>query len=129
MRRITIVCSDRQGLIADVTELISSHRLNLISIDAHTLGQDAVLRLEVEDEDRALSALTQAGYQAMTEDVLMVTVADQPGALARVARRLSEAQMDIRGVSFISRRGGQCIVALDTNDNASARKLLADMSL
>jgi hypothetical protein len=128
MRRITVVCSDRQGLIADVTELISSHHLNIIDIEARSVGKDAVLSIGVEDEARALSALTKAGYQAMTEDVLMVTIADQPGTLARVARRLAESRMDIRGVSFVSRNGGQCIVALDTSDNAGARKVLADLA-
>ena len=93
------------------------------------MGEDAVLRLEVDAEDRALSALTQAGYQAMTEDVLTVTMPDAPGALARVARRLAEAQLDIRGVTFISRRGGQCFVALDTSDNDRARVLLSDLAV
>ena len=76
-------------------------------------GRTRWIRLEVDEEERALSALAQAGrYQGHDRgradgdrDRL------RPGALARVARRLSEEKMDIRGVSFIGHRGDKCIVA------------------
>lgn len=129
MRRITVVSRDRPGLIADVSELLSRSGLNIATLDALTVGEDAVLRLGVEDEDRVLSALTQGGYQAMTEDVLTVQVTDEPGALARVARRLTDARLDIRGVSMLSRGGGLCIIALDTSDNVRAQQLLSDLAL
>lgn len=124
MSRITVVTPDRAGLIADLTEKLSAHRLNITSFNARTVGHDAVLSLDVDDLDKALSTLTEAGFQAITDDVVLVQMDDVPGALAQVARRLTDAQLDIRAVRVLTRSAQRCVAALATDDNARARQEL-----
>lgn len=120
---------NRPGLLAEITELLASKGLSITSIVAESHGADGVLHLGAERVDDALAVLTAAGYQAVTEDVLLARVEDRPGALAQLSRRLMEAQLDIRGLNMVQRNDGWAVVAIATNDNARARGVLAGQTL
>ena len=129
MQRITLVVTNEPGLLAEITELLASKGLSISSIVADSLGTQGVLHLGVERVDEALAALTSAGYNAVTEDVLLARIEDRPGALAKISRRLMEAQLDIRGLNMVQRSDGWAVVAIATNDNARARDVLAGQTL
>lgn len=129
MQRITLVVTNEPGLLAEITELLASKGLSISSIVADSLGTQGVLHLGVERVDEALAALTSAGYNAVTEDVLLARIEDRPGALAKISRRLMEAQLDIRGLNMVHRNDGWAVVAIATNDNARARDVLAGQTL
>jgi len=125
MHRVTVVARDRAGLIAEVSELLAARAVNILAIDGETFGGDAVLHLQVDALDAALSVLAAAGFQAVSEDVLLLRIEDKPGALAHVSRRLADARISIRGISMVQRGGGYAIVGTSTDDNPRARALLS----
>ncbi len=129
MQRITVVVQNRPGLLAEITEMLAVKGLSISSIVADSVGTQGVLHLEVEQADEALAALTSAGYNAVSEDVLLARIEDLPGALAQLSRRLMEAQLDIRGLNMVQRNDGWAVVAIATNDNARARGVLAGQML
>ena len=129
MQRITVVVQNRPGLLAEITELLAATGLSISSIVADSVGTQGILHLEVEQADEALAVLTSAGYNAVSEDVLLARIEDRPGALAQLSRRLMEAQLDIRGLNMVQRNDGWAVVAIATNDNARARGVLAGQTL
>lgn len=129
MQRITVVVQNRPGLLAEMTEMLAAKGLSISSIVADSVGTQGVLHLDVEQADEALAALTTAGYNAVSEDVLLARIEDRPGALAQLSRRLMEAQLDIRGLNMVQRNDGWAVVAIATNDNARARGVLAGQTL
>ncbi|HET6893991.1 MAG TPA: ACT domain-containing protein [Candidatus Baltobacteraceae bacterium] len=129
MQRITVVVQNRPGLLAEITEMLAAKGLSISSIVADSVGTQGILHLEVEQADEALAVLTSAGYNAVSEDVLLARIEDRPGALAQLSRRLMEAQLDIRGLNMVQRNDGWAVVAIATNDNARARGVLAGQTL
>ena len=129
MQRITVVVQNRPGLLAEIAEMLAAKGLSISSIVADSVGTQGVLHLDVEQADEALAALTTAGYNAVSEDVLLARIEDRPGALAQLSRRLMEAQLDIRGLNMVQRNDGWAVVAIATNDNARARGVLAGQTL
>jgi hypothetical protein len=125
MYRVTVVTRDRPGLIAEVSELLCARGVNISAMVGQVFGGDAVLQLDVPEQDAALTALTSAGFQAVSDDVLLLRLTDEPGALAKISRRLADAQISIRGINMVQRGGGYAIVGTSTDDNARARELLA----
>lgn len=129
MQRITVIVRNRAGLLAEITELLADKGLSITSLAADSYGADGVLHLDLENADEALAVLTSAGYNAVTEDVLLARIEDRPGAVARLSRQLMEAQLDIRGLNMVQRSDGWAVVAIATNDNARAREVLAGQTL
>lgn len=129
MQYITVIVHNRPGLLAEITQLLAERGLSIASIAADSLGAQGVVHIGIERADEALAALTAAGYNAVSEDVLLARVEDKPGALAQLSRRLMEAQLDIRGLNMVQRNEGWAVVAIATSDNARAKDVLAEQAL
>jgi len=129
LQHITVVVHNRPGLLAEITELLASKGLSITSISADSLGSQGVLHVGLEQVDEALAVLASAGYNAVSEDVLLARIEDRPGALAQLSRRLMEADLDIRGLNMVQRNDGWAVVAVATNDNARARTVLGGQML
>jgi hypothetical protein len=127
MKQITIITpADRPGIIADIAEKLAARQVNILQMDASDDHAHGVIFLEAEPYDEALRALADSGYHAISEEVLAIRIKDEPGALARVAARFREPQINIRAMRIVRRDGGWATVILSTSDNAQARQLLSD---
>jgi hypothetical protein len=127
MREITIVTPpDQPGTLADVAERLAAREINITEmevIDDHVHG---IIRLQAQPYDEALRVLTDAGYHALSEEVLVIRLRDEPGAIARVASRFREPHINVNALRILRRTSGWATVALSTSDNARARELLGD---
>lgn len=127
MKRITVVVPDRKGLIADLSELLEKGGINIVSIHAAEEHGTAYVSLETDRYDDTLALLRDSEYQAVPEEVLVIRVEDKPGGLARISRKLSEADISIRGMTMLQRANGWCAVAVATDKNNLARETLGDI--
>lgn len=126
MKQIMVVTQNRPGLLADISEILATHGINIETIDADELHDTAVIELTVDRYDEALQQLRDAGFHAVTEDALLVRLKDEPGALARVVRKFKEANINLRSVRFIRREQGHAYVAIATDRSEEARALIKD---
>ena len=126
MKEIVIVTENRAGLVADISEALGSRGINIETLDAEEVHDLAVVELTVDRYDEALAALRDAGFDAISEDALVIRLSDEPGALARVAKRFKDAGIDLRSIRIIRRQQGSALVALATERTAQARALVKD---
>lgn len=126
MKRITVIAEDCKGLIAELSELLADNGINIPSIHAQTDGENAFVRLRAEPYDQALVLLRDNGYQAISDEVIILRIKNEPGSLARIARKLADNNVDIRGITMIQAAGPFCIVAVATNNQDLSCKILKE---
>lgn len=127
MKQIKIItAADRPGTVADVTERLAEQGVNILAMEVTDDHAHGVILLEAEPYDEALRALASAGYDAVSEEVVVIRIKDEPGALARVAGRFREPLINISAMRIVRRDGGWATVILSTGDNDAARELLKD---
>jgi hypothetical protein len=129
MERIIIIVRDEVGVIAGVTRALADQDVNIESLDTERAGEQGIITLTTDDTNRALLALKDAEFRAVTDDSLVFRLPDEPGALARVAERFKAAGVNIQSLHILDRRAGQAVVALSAQDREEARKLLDPESL
>jgi hypothetical protein len=129
MERIIIIVRDEVGVIAGVTRALADQDVNIESLDTERAGEQGIITLTTDDTDRALRALKEAEFRAVTDDSLVFRIPDEPGALAKVAERFKAAGVNIQSLHILDRRAGQAVVALSAQDREEARKLLDPESL
>jgi hypothetical protein len=127
MKAIKLIIEDRPGVMAEIADLLAQQQINIQKIEGETVDRYAVLELVVDRPDDAMRLLHTHGMQAVSDDLITIRIADQPGALARVTRELKDAKLSLRGISTLQRQDGYCFVALSTDNDAVARKLLQDV--
>jgi hypothetical protein len=124
MERIIIIVRDEVGVIAGVARALADRGINIESLDTERAGEQGIITLTTDDTNRALLALKEAEFRAVTDDSLVFRIPDEPGALARVAERFKEAGVNIQSLHILDRQDGQATVALTTQDRAQAEALL-----
>lgn len=127
MKQITVLVDNHAGVIADVTAVLAAARVNIETLDAGGVADHGVVNLTVDHYDRALLALKDGGYQAISEDALVVRLPDEPGAIARIATRFKEANINIRGMHIMRRMKTHSLVAIVTENTDAARELVRDV--
>ena len=127
MKQITVVTTDRPGVLAEITEALAAAGVNIEELSAEAVGGTVVAILTVDRYDDALRALAGRGFKAVTEDALVVQLDDRSGELARIARRFKDANINLRSVRIIRRWGGKCFVALAAERSDEALALVRDV--
>ena len=124
--RIIIMVSNEVGVLAGITGVLAQAGINVESMNTQTTGDRGAVILTADDPDRALAVLNQAGYKAVSDDAMVVRLRDEPGALARVAERLKQAEVNIQNLHILARQGGYALIALTTSDRAAAEAAIRE---
>ena len=124
MKQITIVTKNRVGLTADIAAVLGYNNINIESLDAEEVEGMGVVTLTVDHYNRALHALRDSGWHAVTEDAFVMRVKDEPGALARVAKRFKDAGIHVRSIRIIQHEGQWGMVAVSADSVEEARALV-----
>jgi hypothetical protein len=127
VKMLTIIQQDQPGLLADITTTLELAQIDLLDFSGQAIGGTAVISLHVEPYRAAFRTLSDAGYRVISHQHLLLRLDRHPGSLAKLSRRLADAQVEIRGLSIVNKDETACIVALETTDTDKACKVLADM--
>ena len=127
MKQITVVAERSPGLLAQVSEILAERGINIETLNAETVQDYGVVIFTVDRYDEALVALRDAGVPAVSEDAIIIRIADEPGALARISRRFHDAEIRLRSVRIIRRDAGHGLVALSTERTERALDLVKDV--
>ena len=127
MKQITVLTRKDPDELARVATILGDAGVNIEEMDAEHLEETGLIVLSVDRYDVALRVLADNGLRAITQDVLVIRLEDKPGALAAVAKKLRDADVDVRSMHILRRDATASLVTLVVNDPAKARSLLADM--
>lgn len=122
-QQLTVAAANRPGTLARVCATLAASKINICGLDAS--GVSRQIRLLVTNPARARRALQKAGHRARVEDVVVVTLADRPGTLARAAGKLARARININYAYATVARGGKraAIVFGVSNPRRAARRV------
>ncbi len=129
MDRIIVMAKSEVGVIADITAALAEAAVNILTINTENTGETGLVILTTEDNDAALSALTAAGFRAVIDDVLVVRLKDEPGALAKIAEQFKNAGVNIQSLHILNRHGDYATVAFSADDREAAEALIGPEAL
>jgi len=93
--QISVFLENRTGQLAEITEILAENHVDLRAISIAETADYGVLRIIVDEVERATGILLEHGYILSKTPVLVVAVPDAPGGLAPVLRVLAEDHIDI----------------------------------
>ncbi|VAW76470.1 hypothetical protein MNBD_GAMMA12-3671 [hydrothermal vent metagenome] len=127
MKQISVITNNRSGLVTEISGLLAEHNININSLDAAVVEDNAVVVLTVSEYDDAYRLLQSIkDVSVLTEDVILIKIADRPGALAKVAMRFSNADISIRSMRIIERGAEQSLVAISADRTKQALDIVKE---
>jgi hypothetical protein len=91
-REITVRLANSPGTLGRVAQVLGGERINMLAM---SLDGSGMLRMVVDNPLHAAGALREQHYQVEERDVLYATLPNEPGALARMVRTLTEAGINL----------------------------------
>jgi hypothetical protein len=121
----SITLEDRPGALADLTEALAKNAVNILAIHATPCGGEGIAQFITSNPDATIGALRDMAFEYTTQEVLMVTLAHEPGALARLARALADAAININAVYMTNDRQ----VVLDVDKLRKAQEVAMSLGI
>jgi len=120
---------NKPGELARVTEAIARKGIDITSFSGATCGGSGSIALLTNDEAGTRSSLKEAGFTPREVEVVPTSLANRPGSLAEVARKLADAGVNIEAAMPTGMSGNDVIVAFATSNPAKAREALGSKVL
>lgn len=128
--QISVFLENRAGQFAEITGVLAENNIDLRAISIAETADYGVLRLIVEDAEKATSILMQHGYLMSMTPVLVVAVSDEPGGIAPVLATMAESNIDIEYMySLFTHREGKAYIVFRVAEAEKFTQLLADHGL
>ena len=93
--QISVFLENRAGQFAEITGILADNGIDLRAISIAETADYGILRMIVDNSQKATATLMQHGYLLTMTPVLVVCVPDQPGGIAPVLATLAEGSIDI----------------------------------
>jgi hypothetical protein len=125
--QVSVFLENRTGGLADVVDVLAKNGIDIQAVTLADMSDFGILRIIVEDADRAKTLLKAAGFTADKTRVVAVEVPDRPGGLAETLAVLRRQGINIEYMySAARKRGERAIVVLRVDEIAKAAGALRE---
>jgi hypothetical protein len=123
-KECVVEAADEVGALAKVLGAAAAGGIDIQAVCGYGMeGKGHVMVLSDRCED-ACTAFKKAGLSCGWNEVVAVTVPDQVGAGAKLAKKLADAGINIEYVYGSNAGGANCLLVFSTSDNAKAAGVL-----
>ena len=123
--QISVFLENRAGQFAEITGVLAENHIDLRAISIAETADYGVLRMIVDNAEKATATLMQHGYLMSMTPVLVIAVPDQPGGVATVLATLAEGNIDIEYMySLFSHKEGKSYIVFRVGETEKFVELL-----
>ncbi len=125
IKQISVFMENRPGRLAEITQVISDNNISMRAINIADTTDFGILRMIVDDFEKAEKVLRENNMTASVSDVIAVSFEDKVGSFNKVVSLLSSENLSIEYIySFIGEKSAKAVIVIKTNDGELAASLL-----
>ena len=125
IKQLSIFVENKHGRLENIISSFADNDINIRALSIADTTDFGVLRVIVDDVDKAKSVLKENGIISKTTDVLAVYIDDKAGGLATVLKDVSAAGVSIEYMyAFLSKTQGKALMVLKADDEEGAELVL-----
>ena len=123
-RQFVVQVTNQPGQMARLAEEMAAAGVDLRAIGGGGLGETGHFIMTTADDDTARKVLLDGGWTYFEGESLLAEVDDRPGGMARIARELADAGVNVMGHLFIGRWSDRATFAFVVDNPEKARPIL-----
>ena len=125
VEQISVFLENKAGRLMEVTGILFEAGVNIRALALADTSDFGVLRLIVNDNDKAEAVLKNRGFTVGKTDVVAVEVEDRPGGLHSILDILHREGVNVEYMyAFVQQSGNNAIMIFRFDDLDSAVKIL-----
>ena len=123
IRQLSIFLENRTGRINEVARILADNGINMQAFSMAETADFGLLRLIVQDVDKAVEVLRAANFAVMVTDVLCINCPNVSGALSVVLEKLAAENIFIEYMYAFSDGDSANVVIRPDNVEAAVKVL------
>ena len=125
VKQLSIFMENRAGRMAEIARQLGEARINIRALSLADTSDFGILRLIVNDVDKAMKILKDSGHTVSLTEVVAVEVPDSPGGLASVLEHLRDGGVNVEYMyAFVEKATDKAVVIFRFEDIDAAVKVL-----
>jgi hypothetical protein len=121
VEQISIFIENKSGRLAEVSTILGDAGVNIRALSLADTSDFGILRLIVNDREKAMTALKERGFTVSKTEVIAVEVPDQPGGLASILHVLDAATINVEYMyAFVERCGANAVIIFRFDETEKA---------
>ena len=127
IKQLSLFLENKPGHLSAICRSLADARINIATLSLADTQQFGILRLIVENWEKARDVLEKVGFVVNVTDVVATEVDDKPGGLADILGILEKGSFNIEYMyAFSVRRDQKAVLVFRFDDPDAAIKRLAD---
>ncbi len=123
--QLTVTLENKPGALAELCTELSKLAVNIVAIMAPESGSQTPVRMVTTSHETAKRVLAELKLKYTEQKVLAIRVADRPGSLGRLTRKLAENNINVDYIYGSMVKGmGKALIVLAVSDVDRALKLV-----
>lgn len=124
IKQISLFAENKPGRLAKIADSLSKADINIRAFTIAEAGDFGVIRMVVDDPDKAYKNLQGQGFAVSETDVIAVEMKDIPGGLFEIANSLGGGGVNIDYAYAFVTRSDLALLILRVDDIPAAQKVL-----
>jgi len=102
--QISIFIENKSGRLAEITRILGEAGINIRALSLADTSDFGILRLIVNDREKAKAVLKEKGFTVSKTEVVAVEVPDRPGGLSEILQGLDSQGINVEYMyAFVER--------------------------
>lgn len=125
VEQISVFLENKAGRLAEVTRILAEAGINIRALSLADTSDFGILRLIVDNNNKAKEALKAHGFTVGKTDVVAVEVEDRPGGLHKILDSLFKANVNVEYMyAFVQQSGSNAVIIFRFDNFEEAVKVL-----
>lgn len=126
VEQISIFIENKSGRLAEVAAVLGEAGVNIRALSLADTSDFGILRLIVNDREKAILTLKSKGFTVSKTEVVAVEVPDQPGGLASILQVLDSTSINVEYMyAFVERCGDNAVIIFRFDETEKAIEALS----
>ena len=125
MQAFLVELENKPGALARIAEAIAAKGVDITGVAGAACGDTGRAAIMTNDAAATRTALGEAGATYTEREATDTALRNEPGTLAKAARRRADENINIEAVMPIGMEGNEVHDAFVTDDGARAREVLS----
>lgn len=123
LRQISVFVENKPGRLSSITGILKEGSVNIRALSIADTRDFGILRIIVDDPDKACSKLRQNAWTVTITEVVAICIEDEMGKLSDVMKVLNDADINVEYMyAFLSKSDNKASIILRVDDNEKAHK-------
>jgi hypothetical protein len=127
IKQLSVFVQNEIGSLAGVTTVLKDNVINLRAIASFDTPEFAILRIVVDQPEKAKEILNSHGFAVKMSEAVAVELEDKPGALDGMLHVIADAKIGVNYIySIVLRNGKAPLMIVNTEDLARTAEVLKE---